>query len=56
MALKLPENSLNVLKHRYLLRNDKGEIVETPEQLFKRVAKNISLADVKYNKNIDLKK
>ncbi len=56
MVLKLSENSLNVLTHRYLLKDEKGNLIETPEQLFERVAKNISLADANYDKNADLKK
>ncbi|MCM8784743.1 MAG: adenosylcobalamin-dependent ribonucleoside-diphosphate reductase [Candidatus Omnitrophica bacterium] len=40
--LKLSVNAINVLKKRYLLRNEKGEIIETPEQLFKRVAKYVA--------------
>jgi ribonucleoside-diphosphate reductase alpha chain len=55
MVIKLPENSLNVLKHRYLLKNEKGEITETPDQLVRRVAKNISQADKNYNKDANLK-
>jgi len=31
--LKLEPNSLKVLKERYLLRDDKGEIIETPSVL-----------------------
>ena len=54
--LKLSLNALKVLERRYLLKNEKGEVVETPLQLFKRVAKNIAQADLKYDKNADVKK
>jgi ribonucleoside-diphosphate reductase alpha chain len=50
-SLNLPENSLSVLTHRYLLRDDHGKVNETPEQLFRRVAKNISLADKSYGQD-----
>ena len=30
--------SLDLLKRRYLLRDDKGDVVETPEDMFRRVA------------------
>jgi ribonucleoside-diphosphate reductase alpha chain len=53
-GLKLPENSLNVLRARYLLRDKKGEVVETPEQMCRRVAKNVASGDKIYN--IDPKK
>ena len=35
----LSENALEVLKKRYLKKNEKGEIIETPMHLFRRVAK-----------------
>lgn len=35
----LSENAIEVLKKRYLLRNEKGELIETPMHLFRRVAK-----------------
>jgi len=46
--LKLPINSLKVLKARYLQKNERGEIIETPKQLFKRVANAVAEADKKY--------
>lgn len=39
---QLTPNALQVLKTRYLVKNDQGEVVETPEQLFKRVAKAVA--------------
>ena len=47
-SLKISLNSLAVLKGRYLLKDPAGNIIETPEELFHRVAENISLADKKY--------
>ncbi|MBD3312987.1 ribonucleoside-diphosphate reductase, adenosylcobalamin-dependent, partial [Candidatus Woesearchaeota archaeon] len=38
----LTSNSKKVLKERYLLRNRKRKIIETPDQLFRRVAKAIA--------------
>jgi len=46
--LKISLNSLEILKGRYLLKDPKGNIIETPEELFKRVAENIALADGRY--------
>ncbi|HOB22885.1 MAG TPA: adenosylcobalamin-dependent ribonucleoside-diphosphate reductase, partial [Bacillota bacterium] len=40
--LKLTDNALTVLERRYLKRNNEGEIIETPEELFMRVAKAIA--------------
>jgi len=43
--LKLPINSMEVLKKRYLLKDDKRNIIETPGELFRRVAYNIAKAE-----------
>ncbi len=49
--LKIPINSLIVLAARYLLKNADGNIIESPKQLFHRVAKAVSSAETKYGKN-----
>ncbi|MDI6851082.1 MAG: ribonucleotide reductase N-terminal alpha domain-containing protein [bacterium] len=49
--LSLSENALKVLQKRYLLKNENGEIVETPEGMFRRVAKAISEAEKNYPKS-----
>ncbi|MCL5430611.1 MAG: adenosylcobalamin-dependent ribonucleoside-diphosphate reductase [Candidatus Marsarchaeota archaeon] len=51
--LKIPLNSLIVLAARYLLKDENGKIVETPKQLFERVAKAISASELKYGKTED---
>ena len=38
----------NILPARYLKRNAEGEVVEEPEDLFARVAKNIALAEAAF--------
>lgn len=38
MPTKLSANAEEALAKRYLLRNSKGEIIETPDELFRRVA------------------
>ncbi|MBN1389510.1 MAG: vitamin B12-dependent ribonucleotide reductase [Candidatus Thermoplasmatota archaeon] len=45
---KLTNNAMTVLVRRYFRKDDQGNIVETPRQLFLRVAKNIAQADRKY--------
>ena len=40
--LKLSVNAIKVLERRYLLRDEAGNIVETPMELFRRVARAIA--------------
>ena len=42
MELNLSENALRVLKRRYLKKDARGQVVETPEEMFRRVAKAIA--------------
>ncbi len=49
--LKIPINSLTVLAARYLLKDDNGKIVETPKQLFERVANAIASPEKRYGKS-----
>ena len=51
MALKLSENSLRVLEKRYLKKDENGKIVETPREMFDRVAKCIAEADRIFKKS-----
>lgn len=46
--LKLSVNAVKVLKSRYLLRDEEGNIVETPLEMFKRVARVVASIDRKY--------
>lgn len=49
--LKLSLNAIEVLKRRYLLKDERGKVIETPGQMFKRVAEAIAKADLKYSKS-----
>jgi len=44
-GLSISENARKVLEKRYLARDATGTVVETPEQMFHRVAKNIAQAE-----------
>ena len=44
----LDESALLVLKKRYLIKNEEGEPVETPDELFTRVARAIAQAEDRY--------
>ncbi len=47
---RLSDNALTVLRRRYLAKNEAGRPVETPTQLFRRVAENIAQAERLYYK------
>ncbi len=46
--MNLSENAKVVLEARYLRRNEEGRVVESPEELFRRVAKAVSEAERLY--------
>jgi ribonucleoside-diphosphate reductase alpha chain len=46
--VQLSDNARVVLERRYLARDAAGKLIETPEQLVRRVAHNIALAEAKY--------
>jgi len=52
--VQLTHNAMTVLKKRYLQKDPQGNPVETPEELFRRVAKNVAQADRAYYADIDL--
>jgi ribonucleoside-diphosphate reductase alpha chain len=52
----LNANALYILKKRYLARDASGKIVETPAQLFRRVADFVAQAERKYDRRVDIEK
>lgn len=51
--MKLTGNALTVLKSRYLLRDEQGTIIETPDEMFQRVARAIASAEKTYGGNAE---
>ena len=47
-CLKLSFNAWKVLQKRYLLKDEEGNVIETPEEMFKRVAVAVASADNLY--------
>ncbi|MCS7124511.1 MAG: vitamin B12-dependent ribonucleotide reductase [Candidatus Bathyarchaeota archaeon] len=48
---KLTVNALEVLKRRYLLKDENERIIETPAQMFRRVARAIAKVDRRYGED-----
>ncbi len=54
--LCLSENARKVLERRYLKKDGRGKVIETPEAMFKRVARHIAGAERKYGGVLQVKK
>jgi ribonucleoside-diphosphate reductase alpha chain len=54
-GIKLTENATRVLEKRYLKKAKQGQVTETPEQMFRRVAQAIAAAELTYDPKADVK-
>jgi ribonucleoside-diphosphate reductase alpha chain len=54
-ALGLTDTALQVLEKRYLKKDKQGNLIETPEEMFRRVAKAIAAAELIYNPKANIK-
>jgi ribonucleoside-diphosphate reductase alpha chain len=52
--LKLPVNTMEVLKRRYLLKDNEQNIIETPDQMFRRVAHYVAQAEANYDSDVNI--
>ncbi len=50
----LSPNAMRVLERRYLKKDEAGKIIETPKELFARVALNMAQAELQYTTGADL--
>ena len=50
---ELTSNAITVLERRYLAKNKDGKVTETPDDMFRRVAYNLSIADQYYGATED---
>jgi len=53
---RLTPNAVRVLKTRYLKKNPRGKVTETPREMFMRVARHVAQADNIYRTDNTLKK
>jgi len=51
VTTQLSLNALNLLKERYLLKDEKSNWYETPEEMFERIASFIAKAELVYSKD-----
>ncbi|HEY55807.1 MAG TPA: vitamin B12-dependent ribonucleotide reductase [Dehalococcoidia bacterium] len=53
--VNLTGNALRVLERRYLKKDAKGQVMEAPEEMFRRVAGAIASAELNYDAKADVK-
>jgi ribonucleoside-diphosphate reductase alpha chain len=49
--LKLPLNAIIVLERRYLSKDEKGKVIESTSQMFRRIAKSLAQVEKQYGKS-----
>jgi ribonucleoside-diphosphate reductase alpha chain len=54
-GINLTENALHVLEKRYLQKDKQGQVIETPDEMFRRVARAIASAELIYSPEADVK-
>ena len=54
IEVELTPNALRVLEKRYLRRDENGEIIETSDEMFRRVAKAIASIETSYDLKTDV--
>ena len=53
-GIEFHENAVTVLEKRYLIKDSQGQVIETPEEMFRRVAKHIASAELIYDSKADV--
>ena len=49
--LGFADNAIRVIEKRYLVRNERGEVVETPKGMFLRMARALAEVEFRYGAN-----
>ena len=52
----LSRNALKVLRERYLIKDSEGKVIETPEQMFRRVARVVVKPELNHTTRYEVKK
>ena len=47
----LSDNAITVLERRYLCKDENGQPIETPDEMFRRVANNVAQAELAFDQN-----
>jgi ribonucleoside-diphosphate reductase alpha chain len=53
-SVPLAKNAVTVLERRYLIKDDTGQVIETPDEMFHRVAHNLAQAEARYGGDVGL--
>ncbi len=56
MKISISKNAQVVLEKRYLKKDDSGKAIESPENMFQRVARSVAEADRLFDPDADFKK
>ncbi len=54
-GIDLTDTARHVLERRYLRKDNQGQVIESPEEMFRRVAQAIASAELIYNPKADVK-
>jgi ribonucleoside-diphosphate reductase alpha chain len=49
--MELTKNALTVLRARYLRKDESGKVIETPEEMLRRVARTVAFAEAAYDES-----
>src|SRR5262245_48801275 len=54
IQVPLAKNAITVLERRYLIKDETGTVIETPDEMFHRVARNLAEAEARWGGDVDL--
>ncbi|RLB06562.1 MAG: hypothetical protein DRG50_05325, partial [Deltaproteobacteria bacterium] len=52
MKINLTPNALRILRARYLKKDPEGHVVETPQEMFQRVAHHVASAEAVFDPDV----